>query len=210
MRVAAMVLGIIGGVLGFLLAGFLFVVGGIGKAAATAAADPTVTSNLTASEQADLQKDIKAVSDAGTLLGGLGLVLIVLCVVAIAGGIITAWKPPIGAIMLAVSGIGGFFCASIFWGFSGLLLIIGAVLALLASFKKATPQAQPVPAVSGGYYPGPQPGYPQGGYYPQQPGYPQQAQGYNQYQQPGYPQQNYYPAQSSQQYPPRDQQAGNR
>jgi hypothetical protein len=211
MRVAALVMGIIGGILGIFVALFLLLVGGFSKAVSHAASDPTVTANLTASEQAELAKNVKSLSDAGTIAGGIGIILIILCILGIVGGGVSLAKPPIGALMMAIAAVGGFLCVSIFWGLSGVLLGLGAVFALVGSFQKQPAQAQPALATPQGYYPPQQPGYyPQPGYYQQPPAYPQ-AQGYQQpgqYAQPGFPPANGYNSpQANQGYPTQPQQA---
>lgn len=217
MRVAGGILGIIGGVLGLFLAAFLLFVGGVSKVAATAAAnDPSVNSNITAAQKADLDKSIQQVSDFGNIAGGLGLVLVALCVLGIIGGIFGFFKPPLGALMMVIAAIGGFFIANVFWGVSGIFLLLGAILAFIGTFQKQN-QPQTVGATLGysapapggypppGYYPQQQAYPPQPGYYPQQQAYPQQP-GFppapNQYGQPGAPQQNYYPQPTGQNYPP--------
>jgi hypothetical protein len=211
MRVAGGVLGIIGGVLGLFLAAFLLVVGGVSKVAANAAAnDATVNSNLTAAQRADLDQGIKAASDLGNIAGGLGLVLVILCLLGVGGGIFGFFNPPVGALMMVISGIGGFFIANIFWGLSGILLLLGAVLAFIGTFQKPNPQLQPAVAPQS-YYPPAAPNYPQQGYYPQPQAYPQQAyqpqqpytqQGFPQPQQQGQPQQPVYPQPTGQGYTP--------
>jgi hypothetical protein len=118
LRVAALVLGIVGGVLG-LIAGILAItVGGIGQA---------VNAN-----------------GAGTVTG-LGFLAFVMAVVGLVGGALALSKPRVGALLLLVAGIVGFIAVSAFWLLSGPLMLIGALLAFLGRAPKA---AAPAAAVS--------------------------------------------------------------
>lgn len=211
MRTAGGVLGIIGSIAGFLLAGFALLIGTIGKVASDelnkAAADPTISALTDPKAKDQIQQGIQSANNLTIVAGGLGLVLVGLCFLGLVGGIMAFFKPPIGAIMMAVAGVGGFIIASVFWAFSGFFLVIGALLAFLGTFQKQAVQPQMQPAGAPGYYPPQQP-YQQSysqqqNYYPQQQAYPQQAypqQGYGQQPQGfppapqyGQPQQQYYP-----------------
>ena len=104
MRTAALVLGLIGGIIGLFAGGFAIVVGGIGTAVQT--------------------------NRAGTVVV-LGFIALGLAIVGIVGGALAQAKPRVAAILMLIAGIGGFIAVSLFWIVSGLLLIIGAVLAFL-------------------------------------------------------------------------------
>jgi hypothetical protein len=201
MRTAGGVLGIIGSIAGFIIAGLAFLIGVLGVAASKAAndaisqaqADPTVVAASGGQQQ--LAQTAKDISDASGYFawaaGGAGI-LAILCVVGLIGGIMAFFKPPIGALLMVIAGVGGVVIANVFWSFSAFFLIIGAVLAFLGSMQKQAPQTQMQPAGAPGYYPPPQ-AYPQA--YPQQNSYPSQPQPY---QQP----QGYYPPQPQPGFPP--------
>jgi hypothetical protein len=104
MRTAALVLGLIGGIIGLFAGGFAIVVGGIGTAVQT--------------------------DRAGTVVV-LGFIALGLAIVGIVGGALAQAKPRVAALLMLIAGIGGFIAVSLFWIVSGLLLIIGAVLAFL-------------------------------------------------------------------------------
>jgi hypothetical protein len=209
MRTAGGVLGIIGSIFGGILAALAFFIGVVGVAASKAAndaisqaqADPTIAAASGGQQQlAQAAKDVSTASGYFTWAAGGAGILGILCVVGLIGAIMAFFKPPIGAILMAVAGVGGFVIANVFWAFSGFFLVIGALLAFLGTFQKQAAQNQPQmqPAGAPGYYPPQQP-Y-------QQP-YPQQQNYYPQQQQPGYPpQQNYYPPQQQPQgFPPAPQ-----
>lgn len=197
MRTAGGVLGIIGSIAGFLVAGLAFFIGVVGVAASKAAndaisqaqADPTVVAASGGQQQ--LTQAAKDISDASGYFawaaGGAGI-LGILCVAGLIGGIMAFFKPSIGAILMVIAGVGGVVIANVFWSFSAFFLVIGAVLAFLGSMQKQAPQNQMQPAGAPGYYP-PQQAYPQQNYYPQQQqAYPQQpSQYYPQQQQGGFP-----------------------
>ncbi len=104
MRTASLVLGIIGGVFG-IIAGFLaMVIGGAGAAFQA--------------------------TDSGTVIG-LGFAAIFIGVLGVVGGALAPRYPKAAAIIQLISCIAGFVAVSLFWVFSGILLLIGAVLAFL-------------------------------------------------------------------------------
>ena len=198
MREDGGVMGIIGSIFGGILAAIAFFMGVVGVAASKAAndaisqaqADPTIAAASGGQQQ--LAQTAKDISDASGYFawaaGGAGI-LGILCVVGLIGAIMAFFKPPVGAILMAVAGVGGFVIANVFWAFSGFFLVIGALLAFLGTFQKqaAQNQTQMQPAGAPGYYPPQQPYQPpQPNYYaPQQPGYPQQQ--YYQQQPQGFP-----------------------
>lgn len=110
MRTASLVLGIVGGVFG-IIAGFLALLfGGLGVA----------------TEQAE----------GGTIVG-LGVAAIFISVVAIVGGALAPRYPKAAAILQLFACVAGFIAVSLFWIFSGILLLIGAGLAFFG--RKARP-----------------------------------------------------------------------
>lgn len=116
MKTTALVLGIIGGVLG-LLAGLLVI---------------TIGGTAVAFE-----------AEGGGELTGFGFATFGLAVVGIVGGALAKGSPGWSAALLAVSGVGGFITAGLFWLLSGPLLLIGA---LLAFFGRKRPTSEPARA----------------------------------------------------------------
>ena len=110
MRTASLVLGIIGGVFG-IIAGFLALLfGGVGVA----------------TEQAQ----------GGTVVG-LGFAAVLIGVIAIVGGALAPRYPKAAAILQLFACVAGFIAVSLFWIFSGILLLIGAGLAFFG--RKSRP-----------------------------------------------------------------------
>jgi hypothetical protein len=106
MKTAALVLGIIGGIGGFIGAILVLVVGGIGGAFGA--------------------------EGAGTMVG-LGWAAIPISILGIFGGAFSRAKPKAAGIIMLISGIGGFIAISGGYLFGGPLLILGGILALIAS-----------------------------------------------------------------------------
>ena len=102
MRTASLVLGIIGGVFG-IIAGFLAMLFGGAGAAFQA-------------------------SGSGTIVG-LGFAAVFIGVVGIVGGALEPRHPKAEAVLQLFSCVAGFVAVSLFWIFSGILLLIGAGLA---------------------------------------------------------------------------------
>jgi hypothetical protein len=111
MRTAAMVLGIIGGVVALII--------GIGAWTCGSMAYWITTGAGGEAEH------------AGTMLGIWGFVVFILAIVALVGGALSRTKPVVASILMFIGGIGGFIAASWFWLFPAVLLIIGAILALI-------------------------------------------------------------------------------
>ena len=111
MRTASLVLGIIGWVFGIIAGILAMLIGGAG-----------------AVFQAD---------DSGTVIG-LGFAAIFIGVLGIVGGAVAPRYPKAAAIIQLVSCIAGFIAVSLFWIFSGILLLLGAGLAFFGR------RAQPV------------------------------------------------------------------
>jgi hypothetical protein len=109
MRTAALVLGLIGGIIGLFAGGFAIVVGGVGTA---------------------IQTD-----RAGTVVV-LGFIALALAIVGIVGGALAQAKPRMAALLMLIAGIGGFIAVSVFWIVSGPLLLVGALLAFLGRTPK--------------------------------------------------------------------------
>ncbi len=109
MRTGALVLGLIGGIIGLFAGGFAIAVGGIGTAVQT--------------------------NNAGSVVV-LGFIALGLAIVGIVGGALSQAKPRVAAALMLVAGIGGFIAVSLFWIVSGVLLVIGALLAFLGRAPK--------------------------------------------------------------------------
>jgi hypothetical protein len=115
MKIASLILGIIGGIIGLFAAGFALGIGAIGTATGAQGSD-TVT--------------------------GLGWAALALSVVGIVGGALALAKPRLAAVLMLIAGIGGFIAISLAYVVSGPLLIIGALLAFLGRAKRH-PEAAP-------------------------------------------------------------------
>ena len=104
MRTASLALGIIGGVFGIIAGLFAMTIGGVGAA-------------------------LEA-SDSGTVTV-LGFAAVFIGVLGIVGGAVAPRYPKAAATMQLISCVAGFVAVSLFWIFSGILLLIGAGLAFL-------------------------------------------------------------------------------
>ena len=102
MRTASLVLGIIGGVFGIIAGILAMLIGGAGAAFEA--------------------------TDSGTVIG-LGFAAIFIGVLGIVGGAVAPRYPKAAAIIQLISCVAGFIAVSLFWIFSGILLLIGAALA---------------------------------------------------------------------------------
>lgn len=110
MKIAALILGILGGIAGIVGSIIAMMIGGIGSALGGEGAK-TVTS--------------------------LGWVALLISIVAIVGGALAIAKPKIAGIIMLLMGIGGIIAVSIGYVVAGPLLIIGGILALVGSRKTA-------------------------------------------------------------------------
>ena len=110
MRTASLVLGIIEGVFGIIAGILAMLIGGAGAAFQA--------------------------TDSGTKID-LGFAAIFIGVLAIVGGAVAPRYPKAAAIIQLISCVAGFIAVSLFWMFSGILLLIGAGLAFLG--RKAPP-----------------------------------------------------------------------
>jgi hypothetical protein len=109
-KVAGLLLGIIGGIIGLVASGFALGVGAIGSATGAQGSETVI---------------------------GLGWAALGLSVVGIVGGALSLAKPRVAALLMLIAGIGGSIAISIAYVVAGPLLIIGAVLAFLGRAKKA-------------------------------------------------------------------------
>ncbi len=107
---AAMVLAIVGGVLGLFAGLFAIFVGGVGTAL--------------------------EVDDAG-LTGGLGVGAFALAVAGIVGGALARSRPVASTVLTGVAGVLGFVAVSAFWLLSGPLLILAAILTWVGRPREA-------------------------------------------------------------------------
>lgn len=108
MKIAALILGILGGIAGIVGSIMAMMIGGIGSAL-NSEGSGTVTS--------------------------LGWVALLFSIVAIVGGALALAKPKVAGIMMLLMGIGGIIAVSIGYVVAGPLLIIGGILALVGSRK---------------------------------------------------------------------------
>ncbi len=115
MRVAALVLGIIGGVFGIFASVFALGVGGLGSAFGTQGANTIV---------------------------GLGWSAMFFCLLGFLGSGLSMAKPRAAALLLLVSGLGFIVSVSAFAIVTGPLFLIAALLAFLGRTPR---RAQPVP-----------------------------------------------------------------
>ena len=108
MKIAALILGILGGIAGIVGSILVLVLGGIGSAIGGEGAGTVAT---------------------------LGWVALLLSLVGIVGGSLALAKPKIAGIIMLLMGIGGLICISLGYVVAGPLLIIGGILALVGSRK---------------------------------------------------------------------------
>lgn len=116
MRTAALILGIIGGVLGIIAGIAAMMIGGIGVAFE---------------------------AEGAGMIGGLGFFAIIFGIVGIVGGALANRSPKLSAILELAAGLLGFIAISMFWIPAGLCLIAGALLAFLG--RKHQPPEVAVP-----------------------------------------------------------------
>lgn len=109
MRVAALVLGIIGGIIGLFASGVALFVGGLGAALQSQGANQIIS---------------------------LGWAALLLSIIGIIGGAIAMAAPKFGGGMMLVAGVGGFISVSLAYIVAGPLLIIGGLLAVFAKKPK--------------------------------------------------------------------------
>jgi len=105
-RVAALILGLLGGLFGIGGAVFAIFVGGVG--------------------------DAFGAQDA-SLVMGLGTAAVVISIVGLVGGALALSKPKIASFLMLASAIAGFIAISAAYAIAGPLLLIAGVLALLGN-----------------------------------------------------------------------------
>ncbi|MBU0478161.1 hypothetical protein KKC91_06305 [bacterium] len=105
MKIAALILGILGGLAGIVGAIMALLAGGVGAALEAEGASTIVT---------------------------LGWVAFPLALLGIVGGSLAIAKPKVAGILMLISGIGGFVAVSMGYIIAGPLLIIGGILGLIA------------------------------------------------------------------------------
>ncbi len=110
MRIAALVLGVIGGIIGLFGAGAAIAIGGVGAAVGA--------------------------QNAGTAIGG-GWAALALSVLGIVGAALAMAKPKLAGWLMLIAAIGGFISVFLAYIVAGPLLVIGGLLALFA--KKSHP-----------------------------------------------------------------------
>ena len=108
MKIAALILGIIGGIAGLIGSVMAMMLGGIGSALGG--------------------------EGAGTITS-LGWVALLFSIIAVVGGALAIAKPKVAGIMMLLMGVGGLICVSLGYVIAGPLLIIGGILALVGSRK---------------------------------------------------------------------------
>lgn len=119
MRVAALILGIIGGIIGLFAAGAALFIGAVGTATGA--------------------------DNSGMVVGG-GWAALALSVIGIVGGALSMAKPRAAAVLMLIAAVGGFISVFIAYIVAGPLLLIGATLAFLSRGK--TVVTAPEPTVS--------------------------------------------------------------
>ena len=123
MKIAALILGILGGLLGMGGAIFAVFVGGVGGAFGA--------------------------EDAG-MVTGLGVAAVIISIVGLVGGALALAKPKAAGLIMIASAIGGLIAISAGYFIAGPLLLIAGILALLgnkneqqANRLKATAKSEP-------------------------------------------------------------------
>jgi hypothetical protein len=115
-RGGALALGLVGGVIGLVAAGFALAVGGIGTA---------LNSSATSSGQTNF----------GMVTTG-GWIALGSSVVGLVGAALALAKPRLASLVMLVAAIGGFVGISLFYVVAGPLLLVGALLAFLGRNAK--------------------------------------------------------------------------
>lgn len=118
LRIGALIVGIIGSLAGILVAAIILFIAG-----AVAIIGGIADSMQGTANSGQLQA-------AGIPIAIRSLLVLLISLVGITGASLTLAKPRLGGILMIITGIGGFFLASWLWLFSGVLLIIGSILAL--------------------------------------------------------------------------------
>jgi chromate transport protein ChrA len=116
-RTAEFVMGLIGGIFGFL-----------------AAIVATVLGGLAASLGEAFESD--EASSSGSFFIALGVSAIIFSIIGIAGAALVKGKPKLGGTLMIVSAIGGLISISLFYSLSFILLLIAGLMGVLK--KEAT------------------------------------------------------------------------
>lgn len=115
MRVAALILGVLGGVIGLFMAGGALVIGGVGAAVGA--------------------------QGASTVIGG-GWLALALSILGIIGGALAMAKPKLAGWFMVIAAVGGFISVFMAYIVAAPLLLIGGILALVSKGKATQPTAQ--------------------------------------------------------------------
>lgn len=115
MRIAALVLGILGGVIGLFMSGGALFIGGVGAAVGAAG--------------------------ASTVIGG-GWAALALSILGIVGGALAIAKPKLAGWFMVIAAVGGFIAVFLAFIVAGPLLLIGGILALVSKDKVQQPRMQ--------------------------------------------------------------------
>jgi len=118
LRIGALIVGIIGSIAGILIAALiLFIAGAVTIVGAIA--DSMQGTTNTGPLQA-----------TGIPIAVRSLLVLLISLIGITGSSLSIAKPRLAAVLMIITGIGGFFLASWLWLFSGVLLIVGSIMAL--------------------------------------------------------------------------------
>ena len=111
-RTVEFILGLIGGIFGFLGAILTILLGGLGAAIGEAAEN-------------------QEVAQQGSGIIALGFIAIIFAVIGIVGAALVKSKPKLGGGLMVVSAIGGLISISLAYSLSFILLIIGGLMGIL-------------------------------------------------------------------------------
>lgn len=122
MRIAAMILGLLGGLFGLFGSGCAIVIGAAGSAL----------------QQAD-----------GQTVTNLGWAATVFSIVGLLGSGLAMGRPKVGGVLLLIAAVGGTISVSAAYFFAGALLLVAGLLALFAQKpqRPAVPEQPPAPPV---------------------------------------------------------------
>ncbi|PLR99578.1 DUF4064 domain-containing protein [Bacillus sp. T33-2] len=112
-RTTEFVLGLLGGIFGFIAAILALVVGGVDAAFSSSGTSEVI---------------------------GLGWAAILLSIVGIVGSVFVKFKPKFGGILMLISAIGGVISISMFYMLPGLLLLIAGLMGVFRKDKTASLQ----------------------------------------------------------------------
>lgn len=118
LRIGALIVGLLGGIAGVLIAALILFIAGavtIIGAIADSMQGTTTTGPLQAT---------------GIPIAVRSLLVLLISLIGITGASLSLAKPRLAGILMIITGIGGFFLASWLWLFSGVLLSVGSFMAL--------------------------------------------------------------------------------